>query len=390
MNKRIFVILWALVGICIFTADARAGGLNRTANTGLTGVGNGSDPDGPWFYENLGSRIQMKEDLFEVGTEFVIPKITFEDNWGNKKVSKNKVYAMPYLEYGKRYDEDTVYGVNVLTRYGVGASFHKEYSFFDSDTVLTGTYVTPYVARKLTDKLTLGLGMPIVDAMLTWHGALDLNRTPLPINADTRALGFGVGGEISLFYQPTDRLALGIDYLSPVKCHLEGRTELLFPITMRKEVTVEQTFPSRLTLSAGWMATDKLLLTADFNETGYSHNSLRDTTVSFKDFLGLKKPVAMNLQDNKEFRLGASYKFNEKWTAGLGVSHMDRAFSEFTTDMMTPDATGKAIAGRIKYSPNEDFSLTAGLSCGWGKDQCREGTMAAEVWTVALSGCWKF
>lgn len=390
MLKHFFVISWVFVVIFFIVGEARAGGLNRTANTGLTGVGNGSDPDGSWFMENLGSRIQVRDDFLEAGTELVVPKMKFTDNFGREKVSKNKVYPMPYLEFSRRLDEDTVYGLSVLTRYGVGAAFEKSWYGFDTASILTGTYLEPYIARRLTDKLSLGVGLTFVDAMLEWHGPFDINRLPLPVNTDTRAMGFGVGGEIGLFYQPTRRLALGIDYLSPVKCPLDGRTEILSPIHMRQEIESEVIFPSKLTLSAGWMATEKLLLTADFSETGYSHNSPRDVTVTFVDLFGIKKPVPMNQQDNKEFRLGASYRLNEKWTIGAGVSHMDRAFPVYNTDMLTPDATGCAIATRVKYTPNDSFYLTAGLSCGWGKDKSRDGTMAAEVWTAAISGGWKF
>ncbi len=385
-------VLTFLAIICagfLFIGKADAGGLNRTANTGPTGVGNGSDPDGPWFMENLGSRIQIKDDLFEAGTELVIPKLKFKDRWGNEKVSKNKAYPMPYLEFSRRHDEDTVYGVSVLTRYGVGAAFQGSYYGFDTASILTGTYVEPYVTRRLTGKLSVGFGVTIVDAMLQWNAPFDILRQPLPINTDTRAMGFGVGGEIGLFYQPTEKLALGIDYLSMVKCPLEGRTEILSPIRLRQEIESEIIFPSKLTLSAGWMVNDRLLLTADFSETGYTHNSPRDVTVDFVD-LGLRKPVNMNQQDNKEYRLGLSYRLNEKWMVGAGVSHMDRAFPEYNTDMLTPDATGCAVAGRVKYSPSDNFFLTAGLSCGWGKDKSRDGTMSAEVWTVALAGGWKF
>lgn len=369
---------------------AFGGGLDRVMVTGPTGVGNGSDPDGPWIPENLGSKIQIRDRHLEFGVEVMMPKFTLKDAWGKTTKSKNGVFhILPYLNYGQKLNENCVIGLEVTTEFGLGGNFPDSYGSMDSKTLVSGTYIKPYVTQRLSDKLSVGVGLVMVNAMLLWKGPLDINRHYLPIEADTSAGGFGFGYTAGVFYQPTEKLAFGVNYLSKVNASLNGRTEILWPIKARDQIATRFEFPDRLTLSTAYKVNPRWLIVADWNYYGYSQNSLDSIEVKFKKFL-LTKPVKTNWQDNFVAHIGASYKVSERLTVGGGFAYMSKAIPDKTVDFMTPDVAGVGVAGRIKYCVSDNFSLTAGLSRGWGSNRVGRTHGQADIWTVAFSGDLKF
>lgn len=387
-----FLIALIIIGLLMmFLAPlAYGGGLDRIMVTGPTGVGNGSDPDGPWIPENLGSKIQIKGDLLEFGTEVMIPKFTIKNAWGKKLESKSGVvHILPYINYGKRIDEDRVIGVEISTQFGMGGSFDRSYGRMGSKTLVSGTYIKKYVVQRLSDKLSFGVALNVVYAQLVWRGPLDINRHYLPIEADTSVSGLGAGYEAALFYQPEDNLAFGISYATPVTAGLVGRTEILRPFKLRHRVKSCFEFPDRLTLSAAWKITPRWLVVADWNYYGYSKHSQSSVPVKFIGW-PLTKSVKTDWRDNFVAHIGTSYKVSDRLTVGGGFAYMSKAIPDKTVDFMTPDVAGVGVAGRVKYKVSDDFDLTVGLSRGWGSNRVGRTTVKADIWTVALSGTVRF
>jgi len=387
--KLVIIAILALLAVVFGPVAANAGGLDRTAVTGPTGIGNGSDQDGAWLQENLGSQIQKIGTQFVTGVEIMVPKFTYQDCWGRKWESKGVTHELPYLSYSQQLSEDRVVGVEISTKYGLGASFEKIYGCMDSRTLISGTYVEPFIAQRLSDHWSVGLGLVLVNSQLRWHGPFDVNRVYLPIDADTKAIGFGVGAAAGVFYQPTDDLAFGVNYTSSVKTRMSGRTEIQRPFHLRDRIKTTFEFPDQLEISGAWKATDRLLLVADWTLYGYSDNSLEAVKIRFNKLL-INKPVNTNWVDNYAVRAGASYKLSDRWTVGGGAGYMSKAIPDKTVDFMTPDVAGYFVAGRVKYQATKSVSLTAGISRGWGSNKARGAEITADVWTGVLSASFDF
>lgn len=386
MNKLAVLLVMFLVA-----PVASAGGLSRVAATGTTDIGLGSDPGGMWFPHNLGSKLQLRGDhLLEIGSELMIPKFTYEDWRGKKFTSKSGiVHLLPAVSYAKRIDDDTVWGVDIHTNYGVGAAFKDIWYGMDSETLVSGTYIKPYFSKRVTDRLSVGAGPVLVMGMMDWYGPFDVNRVPLPVRVGLEAIGFGWGFQVGAMYQPNDKLALGINYLSPVTVQLEGRcTASFMGLNIRDSIDLEFKFPEKLDFSVGYQPREDWLMVAQATYFGYSKNSLSRAMVDF-DKIPIVKPVNLNWQDNIAIHLGASHAFNDQWTVGAGFTYMSKAVTN-TADFMTPDVDGYAVGGRVKYSPSDNFSLIGSLSYGWGSNEVEGRKMSTEIWTVGLSGSWRF
>lgn len=317
--------LVALLAVLSVSSMSWAGGLNRAAAIGPTDIGNGSDPSGPWFPHNLGSKIQLREPYsVEVGAELMIPKFTYRDFRGKKFVSKDVAHPMPYFSFTERLNEKLVVGVDVSTDYGLGASF-KDIAFgMDSRTLVSGTYVKPYFSLKLTDRLSIGAGPVLCLGMLTWNGPFDINRHPTPIRVGTNGWGIGAGYQVGAMYRATDKLAFGVNYLSPIETKLKGRCSAgLLGFKIRDDVDLSFQFPEKLDFSVGYQPREDWLVVAQATYFGYSKNSLNQALIDF-DKLPITKSVSLNWQDNVAIHLGASHILNDKWTVGGGVTYMSR------------------------------------------------------------------
>ncbi len=381
---------YLLVVLCVlFQVSAMAGGLNRIAGIGTTDVGIGSDPDGIWFPHNLGSKLQLSEKyLIEVGAELMVPKFTYRDWRGKKFTSKSRiVHPLPIVSFAHRIDEDTVWGIDIHANYGLGASFKDIWYGMDSESLVAGVYIKPFLSRQLTDRLSVGAGPVIVVGMMDWFGPLDINRASLPVRVGLKAKGLGYGFQVGAMYQATDKLAFGLNYLSPVKTELDGRcTVSALGLKIRDSVDLDFKFPDRLDFTVGYQPRADWLFTAQASYFGYSRNTLDSIKVNF-DRLLITKPVKLEWKDNYAIYFGVGKIINQ-WTIGLGAGYMTAAVNE-TMDFLTPDVPGFDVAGRVKYA-GEDFSITASVSYGWGESNSNNKKVTAEILTFGLSGSYRF
>jgi long-subunit fatty acid transport protein len=383
-------LCWLMIFCLFLQLSALAGGLNRVAGVGTADVGIGVDPDGSWFPHNLGSKLQLREDyLIEVGAEVMIPRFKYRDWRGRKFTSKPRiVHALPAIAFAQRIDDQTVWGVDINTEYGLGAAFKDIWYGMDSESLVSGTYVKPYLSRQLTDRLSVGFGPTLVFGMIDWFGPLDINRVPLPIRVGLKAKGFGYGFQVGAMYQATDKLAFGLNYLSQVRVDLAGDCTIsALGLKIRDSVDLQFKFPERIDFAVGYQLREDWLLTFQASHFGYSKNSLDKVVIDFKK-LPLRKSLKLDWKDNVALYLGLSRKVNDRLKVGGGVGYMSKAVSK-TADFMTPDVVGFSVATRVSYSFN-DLDLLLAVSRGWGKNNSRGKEISADVWTISLAGSWKF
>lgn len=380
--------LFCVIVVMILCSSAFGGALSRTGGVGPTYVSNGGSIDGPWVSENLAFKTQIQDDSLEMGVEVMFPKFKLTDRFGRTLESKDIAHVLPWLSYVNKVDDDTAWGLEASTQYGLGASFEKPRFGKDSSTLVCGTYAKLYMAQDLSDEFSAGVAVIGVQSMLKWHGPLDIGRHYLPINTDTRADGFGLGCQIDLKWQPLEDLAFGLSYMSEVEVSLEGRTEILSPFQLRDEIRTRFKFPDRLTLSAAWKPTGRVLLVSDFSYYGYSKSSSDSVDIKFNKLM-ITKPVELNWKDHIVAHLGIDYKVSESLTIGGGVGYMSMSMPDHATDFMTPDVPGYNIAGKVSWS-HKDLDLTLGVSHSWGKYENDRLTVETRVTTLCFAGSWKF
>lgn len=382
------VALLAIGVILLITIPAHAGALTHPAAVGTDDVLFGGDPDGIWVVGNLGNRLQLPDQtVVNIGAEVMVPKFGYTNRFGRKFESKNVAHPLPSFFFATRLDEDTVAGVDIHTPYGLGATFPAIH-YRASKTLVAATKAEPFVTRRLTDELSLGLGFDLVLGQLSWDAPFDIDRVPLPLMTKTDMYGVGGGLSLGLWWQPSDIFGCGIDYRSKVEVDLKGRTQILTPFGRIRDNTEGRfEFPDKLDFAFGYSPAEDWLITGDLSLVGYSKLD-NDFRLEF-DKLMITKPVHLAWQDHVIAHVGVSRRINNRWLVGGGVGYMGQSIPDSTVDMLTPDVEGFCAGIRAVYQA-ENFDLTASLTKSWGENDTPKGKVEADIWVVGLSGTLKF
>jgi len=285
------------------------------------------------------------------------------------------------------------------TRLSDGTVFDGAFEGFDNQ--LQAFYVQPTIAYQVTPKLSVGGGPVLVISSVELNQFQDLSQTETPgggptfgqlgvpfhtafaqttLDADNE---FGFGGNFGLSYQATDRLTLGVRYTTPITVDYEGdatfeqvSTGLTFPATSplaqdldgdgapdptpadgllasqfsgdgsltSQSIETEITLPMQLLAGVSVQATEKLLLLADYQFTGWS--SFDELPLEFGK---LEDRVRIeDYEDTHAVRVGAEYDLLDPLTVRAGYL--------FNTDAV-PD---KAVTSLLPESERNQFTLGFG------------------------------
>lgn len=389
-GQLVFSVALLAIGITVLiTIPAHAGALTHPAAVGTDDVIFGGDPDGIWVAGNLGDRLQLRgQTVVNIGPETVATEFTYTNWFGRKFESKRVVNLLPSIFFATRLDDDTVAGVDIHTPYGLGAAFPGINWGMDTKTLVAGTYIEPFVTRRLTDELSLGIGFDLVFGQLSWDAPFDIDRVPLPIMTKTDMYGVGGGLSLGLWWQASDAFGCGLNYRSKVEVDLKGRTQILTPFGRIRDNTEGRfEFPDKLDFAFGWSPAEDWLITGDFSLVGYSKLD-NDFRLEF-DKLMITKPVHLAWQDHVIAHVGVSRRINNRWLVGGGVGYMGQSIPDSTVDMLTPDVEGLCAGARVVYRA-ENFDLTASLTKSWGENDTPRGKVEADIWIIGLSGTLKF
>ncbi len=269
---------------------AWAGALDRTGAVGARDIGFGGDPDGLRLQDNLASKMMLEEMWINGSIEVIRPKFTYKDTRGHEVNSRSIAHPMPYVNYAQPVNEWMAAGVSLFTPYGLGTSFRNnpQQLGYDTATLISLTCTMPSVAFRLTDKLSLGVGVGLGFAQLKYEAPFDINRVPTPVYTENNGMGFGLNGGAGLVYEVTDGLTMGVNWMSPTKAHVDGKTNLsIGHFSLRDDFDAYVTFPSKLDYAVAWKVGEKTLIAADINFFNYSKTP-NDLTLKL-DRLGMKK-----------------------------------------------------------------------------------------------------
>ncbi len=196
-------------------------GLTRITTMGTTDIGLGSDPcEGfPWFPDNSASRLQLHYDHFlEIETRTIIPEFTYENRWKKQYKSKNNdIYMAPAISYTQRINEFSLWGMDIHVNYGYGAQFEGIWDVVDSKIMVAGVYIKPFYSSKVTEQLSIGGGPMVVMSKTNWDGNLGFYNHSFPIETELDGFGYGLGFQVGAMYQISEKLAIGMNYLSSAK-----------------------------------------------------------------------------------------------------------------------------------------------------------------------------
>ena len=266
-----------------------AGAEGRALQLGVTTAKLSFSYDPP----GAGDTADMRDEIHLIPSLYYVHPIS-------EKVTGTLAFNVPY-GLGTEWDDD-VWIPTGFGGMGMGPTLEMQFA--------THT-LTPSVAYKATDKLSLALGVSVGYSDLYYRAYVGAAG-----QAKHEADGFGSAYSLSANYEVNDDWRVGVKYQSSMRIALEGRVHFTGPVgptgidgtvTLPPSVTagVSTTTFGNLTLGVdvvwtGWHTYDEL-------HVYYDGGALAGTPASTK-----------NWSDVFSYRLGAEYQLNEAWTLRSG------------------------------------------------------------------------
>lgn len=384
------LVLFTFMFVCVFCLSAMAGGLNPIGGRGSRHAGtSGALADDAIVFLTNPARLHIFGAEFADATlEVLVPRFTIE---GKGRSKANVYHLLPTMGYIYPVNKDLNIGLGITVPYGFGATWDRDWSkgIVKSETLISLTNITPAFSLRLSDSLVVGAGVNIGLGYMKYKAPFDINRHFLPIGTDSSVEGWGLGATFGLEYQPTERLTLGLAYMTEMKVDWEGMTEIKGPlglISFQDGFSSDFTFPPRLSGTLSYKFDDTEV---GFSASWYGYSKTVDSIILDFHDLPLTKKFDMDWHDNYSLHAGLRHHLSDNWHISGGVGYQTSAVPPRTADQLTPDVTGWDVAAGLSYDTG-DFCLNAHVVYGWGDQAGRQGTIKAETWTFGLSGSWAF
>lgn len=298
------------------------------------------------------------------------------DVGGGNGGNAGAVTPIPALSVVHKFDNGTAVGAMVSAPFGLKTEYDAgwvgRYAAQTSDVQIVDLALSGAV--DITDRFSVGVGVIASRADVTLSKAVDfggqLARFGVPgfapgssdglaeIQGDDNGFGYLLGAH----FRPTDSVSIGVSYRSEIDYELSGTADW----TLQSDAAgtlgalqpglfidggafAELTTPSILNIGATWQATEALMFSATYAQTGWE--SLREVRVQF-DNPDPDSVEPFEWKDTYFAAVGAEYKLNEAWKLRGGVAYDETPTSLAHRTPRLPDAN------RIFYSVGATWTMS--------------------------------
>ncbi len=336
-------------GFVIYNQDAKSVGMGTSVTSSI------DNPSAVFYNPALlsdqpGFSTTMNDNMIMLSR-------TFKDEaTGTKADLKTTTHHVPNL-FANYTKDKWSFGIGVYAPFGLSVDWGRNWigRYTSTFAELKTTFVTPTVAYKFNDCVSVGFGASYVDSSLDFQNALQF--TPFP---DGRAKmggdGEGIGANAGVRIKLPESYTLSFTARSPVKIKYDGTAKFytpndsllkgLFPELRNTDVSTRITLPWQL--SAGLAKQiGALTLEADVVYIGWS--TIDKYKVKFSD----GRPRLTLLKDWENaftFALGADYRWSKSFETQLGYMYDMSAAPRRTMSPDLPDADKHILTGGIGYT----------------------------------------
>jgi len=315
----------------------------------------------------------LKGTQVSIGGTFIFPAGSLSlPNWPDPTFQKvyqlDQTFFPPHFYLTHQFGSRVTAGFGVFAPYGLGTSWPVNYplKYICTETSMQTIFFNPAVAFLLSDNFAIGVGVSYIHSSLS----LDLVRyVEIPdvwagdVPASLKkAKGDSVGFNAGLLYKK-DRFSVGINWRSGFTVDYVGTLSLdksNVPAPLRPYIpdmgTVGTAFkhPHIFCFGASYQATDKLLLSAEFQ---YFTWSVYDEYVIKIGYTGggaelEEETVEENFKDSIILRAGFQYMLKEYFALRAGFIYDQAPQPVETMDPSLPDASRVAFTAGFGYTKN--------------------------------------
>ncbi|GGK88423.1 OmpP1/FadL family transporter [Rufibacter glacialis] len=372
----------ALLGSAMLTASvASAGGyqvnLQGQKQIGMGHVGTGLVLDQSSIFFNPGALAHLRQNGIQIGVSALSSKIAFRDaSGGISEARTDNPMGTPFQVYASYGPTDSPwrFGIGVYTPYGSTVNWGNAWQgrFGLNELTLKAIYIQPTVSYRFSDKLGIGAGLVINTGSVNLQRSIpltDANGQEGRIELDGKSktsIGFNAG----VYFQPTEKLSLGVTYRSKVDAKVEGgdvtyRIPTAGPVAAQftaTEFDATLPLPDNITLGIGFRPTENLTVGVDIQRVGWG--AYKALQFDFNGKVGgQESSVAQrNYKDSYIYRVGAQYKVSEMLTVRAGGYYDKTPVRTGYLTPETPDADSRSVSAGFTLALSEKVDLDASFS----------------------------
>lgn len=341
---------------------------NRTTGMGNLGVMMYNDASCLFF--NPGGMSFMDHSSVQIGFNPIFASNTY---WNSETENSSYIaytdnpMGTPFHAYAVWGAEASKFkfGIGAVTPFGSGVNWGDSWDGRDLLNELTfrAIQIQPTVSYKISNQLSIGAGLDVT------LGSVKLIRTLL-LDARTQGSAYSEGSvslegsattafgyNIGIFYKPSDRINVGLNYRSEVNVKVEdGTAEFFVPSALDSFFPEGNTFnaelplPSVLSVGLTYQINDKFELGTQFDWVGWSAYESLD--FDFKENSPLLEDTRSprNYEDSYVIHLGGEYRLesNIQFRAGLYYDKTPVQDGYMTAE--TPDNNRIGITAGLGYT----------------------------------------
>lgn len=395
---RWFSVVFLAFSLMLYVSTpALAGGLylsemGTPLSVGTAGVASVTNTIGAdSVYTNPAGMTGIDKDQVIGGVQLLVPTVRFDSDvataGGSDGGNAGSVVVIPSLFAVKTLNEDWRLGLGISAPMGGGVDYGRDFvgRYQAQKSELAVINISPAVAYRVNDKLSLGAGVSFLYTSMDLHIAM---KQPGPLSSDGQVKmddldDWGYQGFIGAIYEATDRLTIGAVYRSEADVELEGDIKfenVTFPplnqlSSQFNKAQVDFTYPQLVQIGLKYKISDDTLLMADVDWENWS--AFGDTRIGLDGTGSVIQTFDRDWDDTWHLGFALAHKLSEDQaiTAGIGYDSSPVSDNKRTADLPMDEqlrfsaAYGKNFTDRLSAALGGTF-----LWLGDGKmDQTVQG-----------------
>lgn len=316
--------------------------------------------------------------------------------------SDKMVIASPSMGFAMPVNDKVTLGVAAYTPYGLHVTWDKDPAKSPSSAYAWESYygrvaVTPTLAYKVSDKLSVGVGVSLGRSISEAGKTVEYSdAVKAGLNAKAAATGaaadikaafgatlldgsqikmettddFNYSFNVGVMYRPIEQLSFGLTYRGRSDGDFEGDVKVTGAAGGTRDldgtVTMKYDHPEQVQGGVRWFANDKLSVEADVTWTGWSVNKDQNEFAEiYIAEMGGNVPMAFyhdrDWEDTTAYRLGVSYKATDAVVLRAGYAYDPSPVPDETFEFGWPDTDRNMYSLGAGWKINERWMLDAVL-----------------------------
>jgi long-chain fatty acid transport protein len=356
-----------LLAILLPVGAAQAGGLYlnefSTTSQGNAGAGRGAwVPDASATLHNPASMTRLDDHGLAAGASVIFGRVRFDPspaspNGTGRGGNQAHPALVPSFSYAHKASDRVRIGLSVFAEAGAALDPSNGWAgrFEVTDLALTVLTISPTIAVRVTDWLSVGGGPAASYARLDW----DLRVPPALAGGPERQLrleeldDWEATGRVGVLLEPTDALSISVYYNAETDFKLRGQTR--GPLGLNPNLSTDLPFPQFVEVSAYYQVNERLALLGTFNWEDWS------TADDLQLGLGAQTiPATTGFDDTYKIGIGANYRIREDWLLQTGIMFDTSGLQNKSRTTALP--VDQQIRFSLGFQHDLNDSLTLGAS----------------------------